>query len=360
MRTAKIQLGIALVLSLWGCVESSSTSETDATNDTLDARFDPDTLSGDSGLDLWVSDQPADPPGDAQQDAELDYSDNDRSVLRDRPPYEDATEADRGDSLDSTDRAADMGEWVAAGNGVFDIGVVVVTDDYVVGRDELAAAFTLVDEKFRGKTGYGVRLFDVVETTRADIDERRADRVVTERWYFDTHGDNPPEGLIIFLANETSTSFGGYSTTYDLAGDEFCNEFVSPTVGSTRLYVATINWDHRFGRCGYDDDGNHVSDVGIGGECANNPGTPCVDNGDYWICQNQADDPRADVTTFRMFTIVHEFMHPFTGPTGPGFGHHGTDWCDEVTDGNQGTFLDNVGICPIAFQNFAASHHSCD
>ena len=277
------------------------------------------------------------------------------------PDVGDVAQHDVWDLADvSGEDAPDLVTRVTSNNEVFDIGVVVVSDDYAVSPEDLGAAMALVDDKFRAKTGFGVRLLDVVETTREEIEERRTERITTEQWYFDTHRENPPEGLIVYIANASSTSYGGYSTTVDFAGDGFCNEFESPTTGATHLYVSTIDWDHHFGRCGYDEDGDHVSDVSIGGECRNVAGTPCVDHGDYWICQNLVDDPRADPATFRMFTIVHEFMHPFTGPTGPGYGHHGTDWCNEVTGGEQGEFNDTVGICPIAFENFSASHHLCD
>lgn len=168
---------------------------------------------------------------------------------------------------------------------------------------------------------------------------------------------NPmPDGVLALADDATATSFGGYSTTTPLPVP-FVNRFPSPnSFGATRAYVAVVHFAHKYARCAYDDAGNRISDRSAGGECRNQTGLLCANNGRYWQCPDTFSDLYSQVDVFPACTIVHEFMHPF-GPAGNA-DHYGTATCTGRTGMSQADavdrrkFQESCGMCPDVYQNF--------
>ena len=164
-----------------------------------------------------------------------------------------------------------------------------------------------------------------------------------------------PDGVLALSDDATATSFGGYSTTTSLPSP-FVNRFPSPVVGANRAYVAVVDFEHKYARCGYDDAGNRIGDRSAGGECRNQNGLLCVNNGRYWQCPDTLTDLYSQPDVFPACTIVHEFMHPF-GREG-NFDHYGTQQCTsrtgmspaDVTDRRK--FQESCGMCPDVYASF--------
>jgi Bacterial Ig-like domain (group 2) len=168
---------------------------------------------------------------------------------------------------------------------------------------------------------------------------------------------NPmPDGVLALADDANAISFGGYSTTTPLPGS-FVNRFPSPNFfGATRAYVAVVDFVHKYARCGYDDAGNRISDRSAGGECRNQSGLLCANNGRYWQCPDTFSDLYSQPDVFPACTIVHEFMHPF-GPAGNA-DHYGTATCtgrtgmSPVDAVDRRKFQESCGMCPDVYQNF--------
>jgi hypothetical protein len=164
-----------------------------------------------------------------------------------------------------------------------------------------------------------------------------------------------PDGVLALADDETATSFGGYSTTTPLPSP-FLNRFPSPFRPPNSAYVAVVDFVHKYARCGYDNAGNRIGDRASGGECRNQTGLLCVDNGRYWQCPDTLTDLYSQPDVFPACTIVHEFMHPF-GPLG-NFDHYGTQQCRDRTgmsaadSGDRRKFQQNCGMCPDVYLNF--------
>lgn len=179
--------------------------------------------------------------------------------------------------------------------------------------------------------------------------------LVLARNYVTANAARPPDGTLVFSDDSTATSFGGYSQSFALPPPAL-NPFPSPHAGADKEYVAVVHFFHKYARCGYDNQGNRVSDRSFGGECRNRTGILCVDNGRYWTCPDTLNDLYADLDYFAGCTIVHEFMHPF-GAEGA-FDHYGTSQCTTRTGmsaadaTNLRLAQQSCGMCPDVYGNF--------
>jgi hypothetical protein len=164
-----------------------------------------------------------------------------------------------------------------------------------------------------------------------------------------------PDGIVIWSEDQTAVSLGGYSQTVSRPSP-YVNRFPGPS-GNNRVYVSTIHYDHKYGRCGYDATGStRVSDRSANGECRNQSGLVCVNNGQFWECPDVRQDFYAQPDVFTASTIVHEFMHPI-GTAGNN-DHYGTSTCTARTGMSPATASDRVqfqwhsGQCPDLFLRF--------
>ena len=114
-------------------------------------------------------------------------------------------------------------------------------------------------------------------------------------------------------------------------------------------------------RCGYDDAGNRVSDVSVGGECRGRAGTRCVQRRSgraEWMCADAVDELYADHDYFTACTVVHEFLHPFGIDPDANFDHYGTAPCRSRTSMSAADAADlrkaqlSCGLCPDVFARF--------
>jgi len=232
----------------------------------------------------------------------------------------------------------------------FDVAVLVDSAGPQPASSELDRVMQAASAKLLEKTGVVLTLMGV-----AGVSGPSASAQVQS--YLPGRQSAPPEGIVLLSNDSTSATFGGYSITI-APPFPFQNEYPSPvpSVGSSRIYVAVVDFDHMYARCGYDDNLNHVSNVSIGGECRNMPGTPCVLVGAQWTCNNALNNLYANHDYFTGCTVVHEFMHPF-GSLGSG-DHYATPQCIQRTGMSSADAANlllsqqNCGMCPDVYPLF--------
>jgi hypothetical protein len=168
-----------------------------------------------------------------------------------------------------------------------------------------------------------------------------------------------PDGILIFTNDASAHTYGGYS--FVVPGPTgFQSRYPSPRpeVGAGKVYIAVVEFDHLYAKCGYGDSDTHTSSVSVGGECFNRPGTPCVAQGSAWVCSTALADLYIDHDYFTAASIVHEFLHPFGIDANESFDHYGTPACiartgmtsAQAADRNQAEL--NCGLCPDVFPRF--------
>ena len=173
--------------------------------------------------------------------------------------------------------------------------------------------------------------------------------------YLDGWSGEQPDGIVVWSEDTTAVSAGGYSQTLSRPVP-YTNRFPGPS-GSSRVYVSTIHYEHKYARCGYDTIGlTRISDRSANGECRNQSGLLCVNNGLFWECPGVQQDFYAQPDVFTATTIVHEFMHPM-GTAGNN-DHYGTSTCTSRTGMSAAAASDrtqsqwNCGQCPDLFLRF--------
>jgi len=176
--------------------------------------------------------------------------------------------------------------------------------------------------------------------------------------YLREHPDKIPDYVVYFLGDEISVMHGGH------AG----GVYLQPEVGGVAVIPGgRIDLTHIYGQCGYDDAGkNIISNVSIGGECKNKPGTPCVKKNGVQICVTMARSfMTSDIFIMQAITVVHELMHVFGGART----HFDDPNCAQVMgeeydsvmakpiDGPfDSRFQEYAGICPYVFEKLRTTY----
>ena len=215
-------------------------------------------------------------------------------------------------------------------------------------QSDVLRIFALANDMLFQRTGSRMRLIDM-----RDALPDTASRIATI--YMESSPPEQPDGLIIWLEDETAVSAGGYSIT-QIRPAPYTNRFPA-TSGANRLFVSAIDYDHKYARCGYDSIGEvRISDRSANGECRNQNGLLCVHNGRFWTCPDTLNDFYAQPDVFPASVIVHEFLHP-VGLAGNN-DHYGTPTCTarvamsapDASDRAKAQW--HMGQCPDLFLRF--------
>ena len=236
----------------------------------------------------------------------------------------------------------------------FDVAVLVDPRGPQTSRDDIDRVFKRAVDKLLEKTGETMVLTEVVYSPAGQNVSDMATRYIASKALA-----NVPEGILVFTNDTTAHTFGGYSI-YLTGPSGFQSQFPSPRgeVGSNKVYIGAVEFDHPYARCGYNDNLERISSVSVGGECRNQPGTPCVQRGSWWVCSTALNDLYMDHDYFTATTIVHEFLHPFGIDANENLDHYGTPACMSRTGMTSAQAADlmqaqlNCGLCPDVFPRF--------
>ena len=243
-----------------------------------------------------------------------------------------------------------------ARNGVLDVTALVDTLAPQTPRADIERVVEMAAGILWEKSHESIRLTEVVYGL-----SRGANVSQMGSAYLATVAANPPEVLLVFTNDTTAYTFGGYSFS-QAPPYPYTSEFPSPRagVGSTRIYVAVVEFDHPYARCGYDSQGVRVSDFNTQGECRNSPvgSQRCVSRGSgraETTCPNTAGELYADHDRFTACTVVHEILHPFGIDPDANLDHYGTPSCvartgmSAQTAGDLALAQQSCGLCPDVF-----------
>ena len=214
-------------------------------------------------------------------------------------------------------------------------------------------------------TGFRLEMVDFMPITPSNDAERNNLPVI----YLGLDPVIIPNTIVVFSygVNDDARSFGGYS--YPINGPaDFVNVFQSVVPGSqpNQIDVSMVHYSHRYAECGYGGTDLATSQVSVGGECQNQPGTACVERNGYSMCSTAVDSLYASTPSyFRAATVVHEIMHAY-GENG-NQDHFGTQECqqmmgwgpDDLPDGFTDfsvAFEYYNGMCPYVYDNFSLSY----
>lgn len=248
----------------------------------------------------------------------------------------------------------------APARGVFTLSILVDTTSEPVTREQ---AQVLVDEAsaiFERLTGFTLEMVDFREYNSG------MSSILGN--YFNDPAYVRSDGIIIFSYGDNGDArlYGGYA--FEVPGPSgFVSRFNSPYTDPNSVYVSVVHFSHRFAVCGYGGNEEPISDVSVGGECFNQPGTACVEKYGYQMCSTAVDDLYASTQTYMASsTFVHEIMHSF-GESGAE-DHYFTPQCTEKMKNGisqrpyQSEYFDRVEgnlyvqMCPYVFDVFASSY----
>lgn len=240
----------------------------------------------------------------------------------------------------------------------YTIAVIVDLSSEPVTRAQAQAVIDEASAIFEELTGFTLMMIDFVEmmptARRSELPES----------YLASIPVVIPNAIVMFSYgdNDTARLYGGFSG-FTQGPARYSSRF--PINGNDSLInVSTVHFGHRYAICGYDPDNRDelISDVSVGGECRNRPGTPCVEKFGYSMCSTSVDDLYASTPTYMVSSsIVHEIAHPY-GRHG-NYDHWGAPEClDEMgwTSSTYPSSLDDsqpyVNMCPYVFDLIIESY----
>ena len=197
----------------------------------------------------------------------------------------------------------------------FNMFILMDDNSYTVTDQEIRDYFVFASKLLYERTCTN---FNIIHIGHISIqDPQQLDPTIFN--YLSQHQDlvKSSNGLTVFTtSSECARTNGGcaWSIAPNAIGiTDYCNTYSSYDGKTNNLYGNFVNWNHMYGRCGYDEQGNHISNVSLpNGECRNQPGTPCVMHNNYYMCQNVLDTYAAsDRRIFGAGTIIHEIMHHY-------------------------------------------------
>jgi hypothetical protein len=235
----------------------------------------------------------------------------------------------------------------------FIIDIVVDLESFNPSEEEINEVIEVAKFKFKQLTNLNLELRNIhfLGSLREEGSNTNNPKKMFQ--YKQILNDKSVNGVIVLTKEFNTEEQGGFSVAYEFP--DYCNGFKSK-YGQNRIYYAYMDWEHKYSICGYKD-GEHISDISIGGECTNQPGTPCVFNGDYYICENAQENFYSNPANFMGSLFVHELMHPF-GENGK-YDHYGINNCPEVSETNLEDAQYYCGLCPNVYDNFKESFVEC-
>lgn len=268
-------------------------------------------------------------------------------------------------------------EGIRAPAHIFKVGFVIDRGDYPdVTEENLLSMLDVANAKLGlREVRMRFQLHDMVDLDPAyDIPSGTEAATIIDD-YLSDHSSDVPNGVVILRGDNQSNSFGGYTaTSSNLALFGFENSFASPLLGNAFIYGSVIDYDQVYAGCGYDSQGNHISNVSIirddgAAECANSLGVPCVFYNGAYRCSNFDLDNNEYAQSYGLIgnVIIHEFLHSFHPWEQEGGYFH---FCNPAECPSSELSLQGIscdlqslmhysGMCPVVWEEFARGWNLC-
>jgi hypothetical protein len=272
-------------------------------------------------------------------------------------------------------------------NRMLDVQVVVDTGSYTydgvtaesysrMTDAEIEETLTLADRLFAEKTGVHLRLLGIERRSLSGLSNLALSEWA--RTYIETTA-NAPEAFVVFSLRDPTWIYGGLARLSLPASSDsgYCSEFMvnqgaieseyQTTEVQRNAGIAIINWEHKFGSCGYESTfprRARLSEQPQRGECRNNPEDTCVLQGaGYFQCAALTRERSAKPLFFRASSVVHELIHTLDREQ---YGHTGEARCRAVMSSDSTyTPLDPryseewFSMCPASFPLISTQIRTC-
>ncbi len=260
--------------------------------------------------------------------------------------------------------------------------MIVLFDDnsYTATDEEIMDMMKLSSDHLFARTCTGI---NVLEILRVKVDGTISDGNLTSNiddvlpFELAKHKDlvAKANGFTFFTEMLDCSHYNGGCTAeivpkFQLDMPEYCNDIptLSSTIDYVYLYGSIVDWDHKYGACGYDFD-NYLKEQKV----RDHSDIQCIDHNGFSMCplvvnEYYASDPRLMVAS----TIVHEIMH-FFGDRGNYDHRMGDEICLDrykgTLDGvsctrSDGTEYDDgdcfFNICKYTYENFMDANATCN
>lgn len=170
-----------------------------------------------------------------------------------------------------------------------------------------------------------------------------------------------PNGVLVFSVGDDDRAKINRAYAQQIpAPDGFRNAFVSPYLGDRYMYVAVLQFNHRYAACGYAGTDTIQSQFSSNGECGDVAGQACAEWNGMQVCPSALpfleDRTPSDLAAS---PVIHEFMHAF-GDKGPD-NHYASEACQKAL-GRQPDFYNFEeseyynDFCPNVYDIFAGSY----
>jgi hypothetical protein len=239
--------------------------------------------------------------------------------------------------------------------GDFNVAVIVDTTSDPVSREQAEAILEIADGKLIGLTGFSLKLIDFVEDDSGGSIESLVQNYMENR-------STLPNGILVFSVGDDDQAKinRAYARQYQ-GPDGFRNAFASPYRKDGTMYVAILQFNHRYAACGYGVTRDTIqSPVSIGDECPGDAGQACAEWEGMQVCPVALPFLEGH-TPIEMASgpVIHEFMHAFGNRRGGD--HYGTEACNAAM-GWPSDYFDQEesetynGFCPDAYKVFIDSY----
>jgi len=237
----------------------------------------------------------------------------------------------------------------------FKVAVMVDTTSDPVSQEQAKAIIALANEKLLDLTGFGLQLVEFAEEDSGGSIESLVEN------YMNSHASALPNGILIFSVGDDDRAKVNRAYARQIpAPSGFKNTFVSPYLGDGYMYVAVLQFNHRYAACGYAGTDTLQSQVSSNGECRGVDGEACAEWNGMWVCKSALEFLEGH-TPIDLATgpVIHEFMHAF-GDKGPDDHytseacHQAMGWEPDHYDLEEAEYYND--FCPNVYDVFADSY----
>jgi hypothetical protein len=238
--------------------------------------------------------------------------------------------------------------------GDFKVAVIVDRMTDPVSRDQAEAVLAIADEKLKDLTGFSIQVVDfVTDGSGGSIDSLVGNYM--------KHASALPNGILVFSVGDDDRAKINRAYARQIpAPDGFENAFISPYLGDGYMYVAVLQFNHRYAACGYAGTDTVQSQFSSDGECPGADGQACAEWNGMQVCPSALPYLEGQTPiTMAASPVIHEFMHAF-GDKGPD-DHYSSEAC-QTAMGRQPDHFDLEeseyynDFCPNVYDTFADSY----